>query len=263
MKIELNGIGIDYRDVGQGLPVVFIHAFPLNQAMWEDQARALADRFRVITLDLRGFGGSQAPEGPYSMDQMASDVYELCRALGIDRAVLVGLSMGGYVSMAFARNYPESIRALVLANTRASADSDQARLRRARSAEKALNQGTAAAVADLLPLLLASSTLQSRPDIVQKVRAMAESVQPRVFAAVQAGLAERPDSTQLLSKVNFPVLIISSDQDALNTIQEAQALQEIIPDSRLRIIQGAGHLSNLERPDQFNAILTEFLESLK
>lgn len=197
------------------------------------------------------------------MEQMASDVHELCNMLGIGQAVLVGLSMGGYVSMAFARDYPESVRALVLANTRASADSAETRSRRARLAEKALSQGMAAAAAEMLPLLLASSTLKSRPEIVQKVRTMAESLRPQVFAAVQAGIAERPDSTQLLSKVNFPVLVISSDQDALNTIQEAEALQEIIPNSRLSIIQGAGHLANLERPDQFNAVLIEFLESLQ
>src|SRR5713101_3952352 len=123
MLINVNGISVDYRDQGAGIPVIFIHAFPLNQTMWDDQLAVLHNRCcRTITLDLRGFCQSDAPQGPYLMDQMAADIRGLMSALGIDRAVLVGLSMGGYVSLAFYRNYPDSVRALVLADTRASAD---------------------------------------------------------------------------------------------------------------------------------------------
>src|SRR6185503_14258272 len=122
MLIKTNGIGIDARDTGSGLSVIFIHAFPLNQTMWDQQLLALQSECRVITLDLRGFGQSDAPPGLSLMDQMAADVRGVMSGLNIERAVLVGLSMGGYVSLSFYRDYPESVLALVLADTRASAD---------------------------------------------------------------------------------------------------------------------------------------------
>ena len=147
MLITANEIRIDYRDRGNGIPVIFIHAVPLNQTMWDDQLVALQTHCRVITLDLRGFGRSDAPQGPYLMDQMAADVRELMSALEINRAVFVGLSMGGYVSLAFYRNNPESVLAMALADTRASADTHDARQRRLKSAAKAEREG-ARAIAD-------------------------------------------------------------------------------------------------------------------
>ena len=157
---------------------MFIHAFPLDQTMWDEQLAALRGTCRVITLDLRGFGHSDAPPGPHSMDQMAADVRGLMSGLDIDRGVLVGLSMGGYVSLAFYRNYPESVLALVLADTRASADTPEARERRLRSAAKAEAEGSRAIADDMIPLLLGSTTLNSRPGVVERVRAMIEANNP-------------------------------------------------------------------------------------
>ena len=188
MKTELNGINIEYRDEGTGLPVIFLHAFPLNQTMWDDQVAALRNHCRAITLDLRGFGRSDAPQGPYLMDVMAADVRALMTVLNLDKAVLVGLSMGGYIALAVYRNYPETLRALVLADTRASGDTNEARGRRLKSAERAELDGSKAIARDMAPLLLGRSTLESRPSVVQRVQLMIESNSPQGIAGAQRGI---------------------------------------------------------------------------
>lgn len=263
MQIEINGINIDYRDQGTGLPVIFVHAFPLGQAMWDEQVAALRDHCRVITLDLRGFGESGVPEGLYSMDNMASDIRGLMSALDIDKAVLVGLSMGGYISLAFYRNYPDAILALVLADTRASADTAQGRERRIISAEKAEREGASAIADDMVPLALAPSTISDQPRVVERMRAMVVANSPRGIAAAQRAMAARQDSIYMLAAIDFPVLIIVGSEDKLTPVAESEALRDGIPHARLEVIEGAGHLSNLERPEQFNRALIEFIQSLK
>ena len=263
MKSRINGINIDYRDEGSDLPVVLIHAFPLNQNMWDDQLSELRNRCRVITLDLRGFGGSDAPPGPYSMDQMAADVRGLLSALNVDRAALVGLSMGGYVSLAFYRNYPGAVHAMVLADTRASADTHQARERRLKSAERAERDGSRAIADDMVPLLLGRTTLERRPAVIERVRSMLKSDQPAGIAVAQRGMAQRHDSTYILAGMDFPVLILVGSEDTLTPPAEAESLRGGIRGARLRVIEDAGHLSNLEQPAEFNAALIEFITSLE
>src|SRR5690348_14465838 len=167
MKLEVNGTAIDCRDEGAGAPIVFVHAYPLNKTMWDDQVAKLKGHCRTITLDLRGFGQSDAPAGAFSVDDMATDVRALMSALSIDRAALVGLSMGGYVSLAFYRQYPEAVLGMVLADTRASADTPEGRERRMKAAEKAEREGSTAVADDMVQALLAPSTVATRPDIVR------------------------------------------------------------------------------------------------
>ena len=262
MKIEVNGINIECRDEGEGLPVVFIHAFPLNQTMWDEQVAALRGTCRAITLDLRGFGRSGFASSAHSIEQMASDVRGLIKALGLDRAVLVGLSMGGYISFAFCRAHSECVGALVLADTRATSDTQEARERRIKSAEKAEREGPAAIADDMVPLLLGRSALSNRPDLIARTREMIEANSPMGIAAAQRAMAARRDSTDLLASMNFPVLVIAATEDSLTTVAEVTALQKAIRGSRLCVIEGAGHLSNLEQPRQFNAALIEFVQSL-
>lgn len=262
MKTTVNGISIDYRDEGSGLPVIFIHAFPLNQTMWDDQVAALRNRCRTITLDLRGFGHSDAPQGPYSMDQMAADVRGLLSLINIDQALLVGLSMGGYVTLAFYRNYPDAVRAMVLADTRASADTHEARTRRIKSADKAEKEGSGAIAEDMVPLLLGHTTIETRPSIVGRVREMIQGNSPDGIAGAQRGMSTRRDSTYILPGIDAPVLIIVGSEDELTPPEEAESLRSGIPGARLRVIANAGHLSNLEQPEHFNAELIEFIGSL-
>lgn len=263
MLIRANGINIDYRDSGAGLPVIFIHAFPLNQTMWDDQVVALQSSCRVITLDLRGFGQSDAPRATYSMDQMAADVRELMSALEIDRAVLVGLSMGGYIALAFCRNYPNAVRALVLADTRAGADTREARERRLKSAEKAEQEGSHAIADDMIPLLLGKTSQERRSSVVQRVRSMIEANSPNGIASAQRGMAQRRDSTDVLSEITCPALVVVGSEDMLTPIEGAESLARGIRDARLRVIEGAGHLASLESPEQFNSVLIEFIGAIK
>jgi 3-oxoadipate enol-lactonase len=262
MLIKTNRVSIDYRDEGTGTPVIFIHAFPLNQTMWDDQLDALQNHCRAITLDLRGFGRSEVPQGPYLMDQMSADVRGLMTALNIDRAVFVGLSMGGYISLSIYRNYPDSVRAMVLADTRAGADTPEARERRLKSAAKAEEGGGRAIAEDMIPLLLGHTTRGNRPDVVERVRAMIEANSPIGIAGAQRGMAERRDSTDLLPAIDFPTLILVGAEDTLTNAGEAQDLSAAIRGARLRVLEGAGHLSNIESPQAFNAALIEFLETL-
>jgi len=262
MKATINHLNIDYRDQGSGEPVIFIHAFPLNQTMWDEQVAVLSHHCRTITLDLRGFGGSDVPDGPYAMEQMAADVRGLMSMLDIDRATLVGLSMGGYVSLAFYREYPDALRAMVLADTRASADTHVARERRLQSAEKAEREGAAAIADDMTPLLLGKTTQQTRPEITARVRQMIEGNSPQGIAAAQRGMGARHDSTYILPAIDFPTLILVGAEDGLTPVAEAESLRDGIRGARLQVIEGAGHLSNIERPHDFNAALIAFVESL-
>jgi len=263
MKILVNGINIDYMDEGHGPAIVFIHAYPLNKTMWDDQIAALRGHWRTIAVDLRGFGASDAAAGPFSIEEMASDVHGVLAALSINRVALAGLSMGGYVSLAFYRQYPKSVLGMVLADTRASADTPEGHARRFAAAERAESQGSAAVAEDMIPLLLGPSTLANRSDIVGRVRAMIVANQPATLAAAQRAMAGRPDSTALLSQMDFPVMVIAGSDDALTPPAEAHAMAASISGACYRTIEGAGHLSNLERQAQFNTAMIEFTEMLQ
>lgn len=262
MKKEINGINIHYHEEGEGLPVVFIHAFALNQTMWKEQVAALKNQYRCITLDLRGFGHSDVVEGTTLMSQMASDVRDLMKALSIDKAVLVGLSMGGYVALSFYRYFPEAVSALVLADTRATADTEQGRTNRLLSAEKAVRQGSAVIADETTPKLLGDTTLDTNPDLVKLVHSIQAANSPDGIAAAQRGMAVRADSTELLSQINCPTLVIVGSEDKLTPVAEARVIHQGIDNSKLVVIEKSGHLSNLETPEEFNKVLSAFLESL-
>jgi 3-oxoadipate enol-lactonase len=262
MKTKINGINIHYHDEGEGLPVIFIHAFALHQRMWKEQVAALKNRYRCITLDLRGFGHSDVVDEPSLMPQMASDVNELMKALTIDKAVVVGLSMGGYIALAFYRNFPEAVRALVLADTRATADSQEAKANRLKSAEKALRQGSAAIADETTPKLLGDTTLNTNAELVRLVHSIQASNSPVGIAAAQRGMAARIDSTDILSQINCPALVIVGSEDKLTPPAEAEVIHKGIANSQLLVIENSGHLSNMETPDEFNKALTGFFESL-
>ena len=263
MKTTVNGIQINYRDSGRGLPVVFIHAFPLNQSMWDEQVEALSGICRTITLDLRGFGQSDAPRGPYWMAQMACDVRGLMPVLEIEKPVVIGLSMGGYTAMSFYRNFPDSVSALVLADTRAAADNDESRQRRLTMASRVEAEGVDSIADETAKVLLGPTTIANRPDIVERVTGMIKSNRPEGVVAAQHGMAARPDSMVMLSSIKCPTLVIGGKDDSLSPPAVAEAMQSRITQARLRIIDNAGHLSNIEQPDAFNQALLDFITFLK
>lgn len=262
MKTQVNGITIAYDDRGTGFPIVFLHAFPFNRTMWLQQETALCQGYRTISIDLRGHGESDAPFWRYSLEQYAQDVKEVLAGLGIAGAVFVGLSMGGYLEFALHRLYPELIRGLVFADTKAEADKPEQIRWRFDLAQRTAAMGSAAVIADLLPKLLAPNTYERDPDLVERVRSLqAAAPVPGIIGDLVA-MAERPDSTCLLTAIDVPTLVIVGEDDVLTPPADAERIARGIRGATLVTIPDAGHMSNMEQPVLFNRALEEFLRKL-
>lgn len=256
-----NGLTVAYDEVGTGLPFVLLHGFPHNRSLWAPQTSALLEHGRCIAPDLRGFGES-GRQGPYSMKQYAEDVIELLEILGIDRAVVGGLSMGGYVAFAIWRAKPQLVRALVLADTRPGADSPDTRRKRMELIALAKASGAGAVANAQISGMVGATTRAQNPALVEGLHQMlAGAPVEGVIGALQA-MMDRPDSTELLPTITVPTLIIVGEEDALTPVKESRAMHAAIPGSRLEVIPGAGHCSNLEKPAAFNHVLGEFLSAL-
>ena len=256
-----NGHAIGYDDVGKGIPVLFLHGFPHNRSLWAPQLGALATAARTISMDLRGFGDS-VPGSASSLDDYADDAAALLDAMGIDRVVVAGLSMGGYAAFAFWRRHQARVRALVLCDTRAGTDSDASRASRRDLQALAHDQGSAAMANQLISGMVGPTTRLKNPELVDELhRMMSLAPEDGVIGALEAMLT-RPDSTPTLASINVPTLVVVGDEDALTPVKEARTMHLAIGGSRLEIIAGAGHVSNAERPATFNHVLSEFLISL-
>ena len=264
MKTSVNNINIGFDDHGIGLPVFFLHAFPLNRSMWEGEMKALLreERYRLIALDWRGFGESDITTDVSTMETFADDVAGLMDALGVSRAVLCSLSMGGYAAFAFLRKYPGRVSGLVLADTRPGADTPEGQANRENVARLALSEGTGA-IADLqLPRLISDYTRQHTPEVEIRIRQMIDAATPQGIAAASRGMAQRADSSDLLATITCPTLVLAGEQDALIPANVQQEFAAKIPGAQFSIIPYAGHLANLEQPEAFLQALRGFLGSL-
>lgn len=256
-------VDLYHRENGSGRPVVLLHAFPLSSAMWLAQREALGTAARVITPDQRGFGGSPLGDDEPSLDVAADDVARLLDAKDIDRVVLGGLSMGGYVAMAFARRHPDRLAALVLADTKASADPPEGRARRARLAEKVESDPEATVLVDeVLPTLVGPTTVEKRALVHGRVKALVQAAPPAAVAWASRAMAARPESFDTLRSVAVPALVVVGEEDTLSPPTDAQAMADALPEARLVRIPAAGHLTAVEAPEEFNAALGDFLQSL-
>jgi pimeloyl-ACP methyl ester carboxylesterase len=268
-EITAGGRTIRWRETdpqaGFGDPsrvLVLLHGFPLSSAMWEPQFDALHG-WRVIAPDTRGF---RAPDGPPverpgepTMEELAMDVEHVLDALGVSSAVVGGLSMGGYLAFALLRRAPARFRGLVLADTRATADSDEAKVGRRKMQHLVDECGTSAVADDMLPKLLGDATRRERPEVVARVRSLIEANSPDAIKGAIGAMMERQDATPLLSTIGCPTLILVGEEDGLTPVAASEGLHRGIRGSRLVTIPRAGHLSNLEQPDAFNAALGRFL----
>ncbi|HKV34919.1 MAG TPA: alpha/beta fold hydrolase [Pyrinomonadaceae bacterium] len=258
--IRVDDIQLAYTDAGLGLPVVLLHGYPFNRTLWNEQVSALSNSYRVITPDLRGHGESDASPGAATMNRMAQDVAALLDHLEIHRAVVGGLSMGGYVALAFYKQFPSRVRALVLADTRAQADTEEGKVTRHQQAEKALAEGMAGIADSMLPKLLTPDTVSKRPEVVKRMRDMMLKTKPEGAASALLGMAERDDQTALLSQISCPALILVGQEDQITPMKDSEKMHREIAGSRLVVIENAAHVSNLERTEQFNEELTRFLK---
>jgi pimeloyl-ACP methyl ester carboxylesterase len=256
------GGALAHDDVGAGTPVVLLHGFPHTRHLWDAQRTALAARCRVITPDLRGFGDSASlgDGAPLTMARHADDVAALLDALGVDRAVVCGLSMGGYATLAFWHRHRERVRGLVLADTRAAADTDAVRERRAARIALARSEG-ALAVADAeVASELGATTRRTHPALVHRVRDMMATVPVATLVAAQEGMLARADATAWLGEIDVPTLLVVGDEDGITPVSELRAMQARIAGSELAVIEQAGHLSPVEQPERFDEAVTRFLE---
>ena len=262
MGAQVNGIRLEYTDEGAGTPIVLLHAFPLNRTMWEPQITPFSAGLRTIAIDLRGHGGSGHGPTPYTLEELATDIKSLLDHLNIQEAIFVGLSMGGYILMAFYRLYPDRVKALVLADTRAQADTPDGRAGRLGMIRTAETQGTNAIADIMMPRLLSAHTMKTDPELVRKVRRMILHNPVETIVADLRAMAERPDSVSLLINIARPTLLLVGELDQATPPSDARLMAERIPNAQLAILPGAAHLSNLEVPEAFNQSVLSFVEGI-
>jgi pimeloyl-ACP methyl ester carboxylesterase len=254
-------MNITFDDAGNGNVVVPLHGYPFDRSMWREQIEFLgANGFRAVAPDLRGLGETKATGEITSMADMARDVAALMDKLEIGRAVICGLSMGGYVAFEFAHLFPARVLGLVLAGTRAPADNEQERQAREQQALKILAEGLSGVAEATLPKLLAAKTLTEKPKVVERVREMILRSNPQGAAAAQRGMAARRDYSGDLPDINVPALIVVGREDPIRPVADAEFMRDRIRDSRLEIIEDAAHMTNMERPEVFNAALLRFTQ---
>lgn len=257
MRTMINGIQMAYTDEGDGIPLVFIHGFPLNRNTWSKQVEVFKSSYRVIAPDLRGLGETEATPGPAPMSCFAEDLNALLHHLGTGPAILVGHSMGGYVALAFAKAFPKALRALVLVGTKAGADSPEGAAARRVMAGKVRAEGTSVVVEAMAPKMLSAR----HPDEVMSAsaRAFMASANPEGVISALLGMAERPDAGSWLGKIRVRTLVIAGADDTIIPPSESETLMMGIPSAQLKIIPKAGHLVAFEQPDAFNDALREWL----
>ncbi|GHB45861.1 alpha/beta hydrolase [Streptomyces viridiviolaceus] len=258
----MRGVTIDYDDLGPpaGLPVLLVHGHPFDRTLWAPQARALTGAgHRVVTPDLRGYGRSGVTPGKVLLADFADDLAALLDHLGIERAVVGGVSMGGQIAMEFQLRHPRRVRALVLSDTSAAAETDEGKRFRNRLADRLLAEGMDGYAYEVVDKMLADYNVTAMPDVAARVLEMMCATDPRGAAAALRGRAERPDYREVLAAVEAPVLIAVGADDAYTPVAEAEAIHRLVPHATLAVIEKAGHLPGAEQPERFNAALLEFL----
>jgi len=265
MDTTINGAKIHFLLQGdpQGLPVVFLHGFPFSHAMWRPQFQALNKNYYAIAYDLRGHGQSEVGDGQYTLEGHVDDLLSLLDHLKIDKTVIVGLSMGGYIALRALERNPERFRAAVLCDTRSEADSDEAKLRRAAQVKQVKQKGSANFAEGFVKAVFAASSFQERPQAVAEIRGIISQTSPLSIAGTLLALAARSDTTRSLPGFQIPTLLLVGELDAITPPEAAGAMHEKIPRSKLAIIPRAAHLSNLENPEDFNRHLLEFLREIR
>ena len=253
---------IFYWSFGDGPPVILLHPFPVHHEFWLPVADALSTRYRLILPDLRGHGESEVGDGPATMEKHAADIIRVMDDADIGRAPLIGVSIGGYAIFEFWRRHRGRVAALGLCNTKAPADGPEARAGRLQAANDVLERGTEPFFESMVPKLMAKTTREMRPDLVDGALRMMRKMSPEDVALVQRGMASRPDSIETLKTINVPTLLVTGDEDVMTGVNEAELMRQHIPNSELRVIPKAAHYSPWEQPGDAAKIFRQFLDGL-
>jgi pimeloyl-ACP methyl ester carboxylesterase len=260
-RIQSGDAEIACEVLGSGPPVVLLHPFPAHHKFWLPATQALVSRYRLILPDLRGHGESGIGEGPATMQKHAADLTRILRDAKVDRAAFVGISIGGYILFEFWRRSRERVAALVLCNTKAPADTPEAKAARLQAAADVMEGGVEPFFESMVPRLIGQTTRDTRPDRVQGALRMMRKMSPEGVAQVQRGMADRPDSISTLKTIVVPTLLVTGDEDILTGPPEAELMQRNIPGSEMKIMPRTGHFSPWEQPELVGAALRQFLDS--
>jgi 3-oxoadipate enol-lactonase len=265
MKININGLRINYTEVGNpsGLPVIFIHGFPFSSVMWTPQMKTISSNYRAVTYDVRGHGESDYGDGQYLIEIFVDDLIALLDFLKIEKAILVGLSMGGYIALRAVERNPERVLGLVLCDTKSAPDSNDVKIRRARQIQIIKASGIHRFADDFLKSIFSESTFLRLPNIIEMIKYVILKTSPLSLASTLIALAARTDTTSALPSINVPTLILVGEKDTLTTTKDAEEMKNKIPNSVYHIIPDAAHMSNLENTAVFNKHLFEFLKKFK
>jgi pimeloyl-ACP methyl ester carboxylesterase len=254
---------IAYEVLGKGAPVVLLHPFPVHHEFWLPVADALRDQYSLILPDLRGHGESEAGDGPITMAKHARDLAKILDEEKVGRAPMAGVSIGGYVLFEFWREHRERISALGLFNTRAQADNSQEQATRLQAAGNVLEQGTEQFFLGMAEKVMGPTPRSLRPDLVESALRMMRKASAEDIAAIQRGMAGRPDSVETLKTINVPTLVVTGEEDKMTGLPEARLMKDSIAASQLKVIARAGHYSPWEQPQAASELLREFLMSAK
>jgi 3-oxoadipate enol-lactonase len=260
VSVTLGQRQIPLRIAGAGTPILFLHGFPLDSRMWEEATKRLANDFLCLAPDLRGFGNAQEEAKSFSMKDLAKDCRDLLVAKNIRMPVIVcGLSMGGYVAMQFAEDFPDLVSHLVLTNTRANADDEAGIQNRLQMAQKALTLGTKSAVGEMLKKMVCTFTEERNPALCDSVGHMAYSTHPSTIAWAQLGMCGRPSFFEKMERWRFPTLCIAGSADTVTPPSVVERIHQSIPGSRYVVVANSAHLTPMEQPDIFASELRSFV----
>jgi len=250
-----------YSKFGTGIPLIFVHAFPLSKKMWETHQTQFSRNFQVILIDMPGFGESPLQLEEFSLKAIAKEILSTLNNLGIkEKAIFTGVSMGGYALFELWRQAAERFRAMVLTSTRAFADTPEARERRFKTIELVMEKGSKVLAEKMLPNLLGKSTLEDKKDLVKQISDWVTSANPQAIRAALLAMAERIDSTPTLKEISVPTLVVSGQEDMFIPTAEMKLMAELISKAQFSVINKAGHLPNLEQPLVFNDVFLHFLK---
>jgi 3-oxoadipate enol-lactonase len=252
---------LSYADRGSGDAIVLLHGFPLDRRMWDAQIGKLSEHYRIIAPDLRGFGQSRRSD-PFTIESLADDIHVFLEQLVAKPCVLVGLSMGGYVALAYVKKYAKDLRGLILVDTKSEADTPQGKEARKKMIELVRTSGAKAIAEQMMPKMLAPGTAESRPEVAKRLRMLMENCPDHTIEYALAAMRDRPDRTTELASIKIPTLVIVGDADAITPPEGAKKMADAISGATLEVIRGAGHMAPMEQPEQVNRAIERFLAAL-
>lgn len=264
LTISVNKFRLSYDDVGDGsIPIIFLHGYPFDKTMWYDQLDFLKFSYRLISCDIRGFGKSTDEETPLSIDLFTDDLIQFMDKLGIDKAIICGLSMGGYIALNAIKRFPNRFKGLILCDTQCIADTSEVKEKRYKTIEVIEGGGIANFTEGIIESVFHKDSIANKKELIGEIRSVVLANSEHIIKQGLVALAERTETCSILDKINIPTLIICGREDGVTPLAQSEMMNETIKGSVLQVIDYAGHLSNLEQPHEFNQHLSEFLEHIK